>query len=40
MYVELTIVPPKRVSRKARELLEQLHEELTEDPRAEMPTAL
>ncbi|MCD6351951.1 MAG: molecular chaperone DnaJ [Armatimonadetes bacterium] len=40
MYVELKIVPPKHLSRKARELLAQLAEELKDDPRAGLPPGL
>lgn len=40
MYVELTVVPPRHLSRKARELFEELREELTEDPRADLPEGL
>ena len=40
MFVELTIVPPKRLTRKARRLLEELQEELDEDPRADLSAEL
>lgn len=40
MYVEVEIVPPRRLSRRARELLRQLSEELDEDPRAGLPGGL
>ena len=33
MYIEVQIVPPKRLSRKARELLEELAKEIKENPR-------
>jgi molecular chaperone DnaJ len=40
MYVEVEIVPPKRLSRQARKLLEQLQQELDEDPRAGLTAQL
>ncbi len=39
LYVEVEIVPPKRLSRRARELLEQLAAELNENPRASLQAA-
>ncbi|MBC7288292.1 MAG: J domain-containing protein, partial [Armatimonadetes bacterium] len=40
MYIEIQIVPPKRLTRKARELLEQLARELAENPREALPADL
>lgn len=41
MYIEVYVVPPKKLSAEGRKLIEQLSEELTEeDPRADLPAEL
>jgi len=37
MIVEVYVVPPRRLSAKARQLLESLRDEIAEDPRAGLP---
>ena len=40
MIVEVQVVPPKKLSHEAHKLVEQLSEELSEDPRADLPDEL